>query len=115
MFYPSKLNIHSKLKLIKRQEQLYDLKENQFLADRYVEGECPKCNFDGAYGDQCESCGSSLNATDLINPKSKLSGNKPSLKKTKHWFLPLNNFEEFLNKWFLKEKKRIGRQMFLGK
>ena len=73
----------------KESEQLYDLKENQFLADRYVEGECPKCNFDGAYGDQCESCGSSLNATDLINPKSKLSGNKPSLKKTKHWFLPL--------------------------
>ena len=86
-------------------EQLYDAKENQFLADRYVEGECPKCNFKEAYGDQCENCGSTLNATDLINPKSKLSGNKPSLKKTKHWFLPLNNFENFLKKWFLKEKK----------
>jgi len=84
---------------------LYDEKENQFLADRYVEGECPKCNFDGAYGDQCESCGSSLNPTDLINPKSKLSGNKPSLKKTKHWFLPLNKFDNFLKEWFLKEKK----------
>ena len=84
---------------------MYDEKENQFLADRYVEGECPKCNFDGAYGDQCESCGSSLNPTDLINPKSKLSGNKPSLKKTKHWFLPLNKFDNFLKEWFLKEKK----------
>ena len=89
----------------KETEQLYDSKENQFLADRYVEGECPKCNFKEAYGDQCENCGSTLNATDLINPKSKLSGNKPSLKKTKHWFLPLNNFENFLKKWFLKEKK----------
>ena len=89
----------------KETEQLYDAKENQFLADRYVEGECPKCNFKEAYGDQCENCGSTLNATDLINPKSKLSGNKPSLKKTKHWFLPLNNFENFLKKWFLKEKK----------
>ena len=98
----------------KESEQLYDLKENQFLADRYVEGECPKCNFDGAYGDQCESCGSSLNATELINPKSKLSGNKPSLKKTKHWFLPLNNFEEFLNKWFLKEKKEDWKANVFG-
>ena len=98
----------------KESEQLYDLKENQFLADRYVEGECPKCNFDGAYGDQCESCGSSLNATDLINPKSKLSGNKPSLKKTKHWFLPLNNFEEFLNRWFLKEKKEDWKANVFG-
>ena len=89
----------------KESEQLYDSKENQFLADRYVEGECPKCHFNKAYGDQCESCGSSINATDLINPKSKLSGNKPTLKKTKHWFLPLNNFENFLKKWFLNEKK----------
>ena len=86
-------------------DQLYDSTENQFLADRFVEGECPKCNFDGAYGDQCESCGSTLNATELINPRSKLSGNKPTLKKTKHWFLPLNNFESFLKKWFLIEKK----------
>ncbi|MDG1974465.1 MAG: methionine--tRNA ligase [Flavobacteriaceae bacterium] len=98
----------------KESEQLYDLEENQFLADRYVEGECPKCGFDEAYGDQCESCGSSLNATDLINPKSKLSGNIPSLKKTKHWFLPLNNFEDFLNKWFLKEKKDDWKTNVLG-
>ena len=95
-------------------EQLYDIEENQFLADRYVEGECPKCGFEEAYGDQCESCGSSLNATDLINPKSKLSGNIPSLKKTKLWFLPLNNFEDFLNKWFLKEKKDDWKTNVLG-
>ena len=86
-------------------DQLYDSTENQFLADRFVEGECPKCNFDGAYGDQCESCGATLSATELINPRSKLSGNKPTLKKTKHWFLPLNNFESFLKKWFLIKKK----------
>ncbi len=98
----------------KESEQLYDIEENQFLADRYVEGECPKCGFEEAYGDQCESCGSSLNATDLINPKSKLSGNIPSLKKTKHWFLPLNNFEDFLNKWFLKEKKEDWKTNVLG-
>ena len=99
-------NLHEKGVFVEREsEQLYDEIENQFLADRYVEGECPKCGFMEAYGDQCESCGSSLNATDLINPKSKLSGNKPVLKKTKHWFLPLNNFEPFLKKWFLKDNK----------
>jgi methionyl-tRNA synthetase len=99
-------NLHKKGVFVEREsEQLYDEIENQFLADRYVEGECPKCGFREAYGDQCESCGSSLNATDLINPKSKLSGNKPVLKKTKHWFLPLNNFEPFLKKWFLKDNK----------
>ena len=99
-------NLHEKGIFVEREsEQLYDKIENQFLADRYVEGECPKCGFMEAYGDQCESCGSSLNATDLINPKSKLSGNKPVLKKTKHWFLPLNNFEPFLKKWFLMDNK----------
>ena len=98
----------------KETEQLYDSKENQFLADRYVEGECPKCNYKKAYGDQCEKCGSTLNPSDLINPKSKLSGNKPSLKKTKHWFLPLNNFEDFLKKWFLKEKKSDWKTNVFG-
>ena len=99
-------NLYEKGVFVEREsEQLYDEIENQFLADRYVEGGCPKCGFGEAYGDQCESCGSSLNATDLINPKSKLSGNKPVLKKTKHWFLPLNNFEPFLKKWFLKDNK----------
>ena len=98
----------------KETEQLYDEKENQFLADRFVTGFCPKCKSDEAYGDQCESCGSTLNATDLLNPKSKLSGNKPILKKTKHWFLPLNNFENFLKDWFLKEKKSDWKTNVFG-
>ena len=98
----------------KESEQLYDEKENQFLADRFIEGECPKCGYKEAYGDQCESCGSSLNATDLINPKSKLSGNKPIFKKTKHWFLPLNNFESFLKKWFLVENKKTWKTNVFG-
>ena len=93
---------------------MYDKIENQFLADRYVEGECPKCGFLEAYGDQCESCGSSLNATDLINPKSKLSGNTPVLKKTKHWFLPLNNFDSFLKKWFIEENKEKWKTNVFG-
>ncbi len=85
--------------------QLYDEKEQQFLADRFVTGTCPKCGFEEAYGDQCENCGSSLNATDLINPKSTLSGAKPSLKETKHWFLPLERYEDFLKKWILEDHK----------
>ena len=98
----------------KESEQLYDEKENQFLADRFIEGECPKCGYKEAYGDQCESCGSSLNATDLINPKSKLSGNKPIFKKTKHWFLPLNNFESFLKKWFLVDNEKTWKTNVFG-
>ncbi|MDA9616880.1 methionine--tRNA ligase [Flavobacteriaceae bacterium] len=98
----------------KESEQLYDAKENQFLADRFIEGECPKCGYKEAYGDQCESCGSSLNATDLINPKSKLSGNKPVFKKTKHWFLPLNNFESFLKKWFLVDNEKTWKTNVFG-
>ena len=98
----------------KESEQLYDETENQFLADRFIEGECPKCGYKEAYGDQCESCGSSLNATDLINPKSKLSGNKPIFKKTKHWFLPLNNFESFLKKWFLIENEKTWKTNVFG-
>ena len=98
----------------KESEQLYDAKENQFLADRFIVGECPKCGYKEAYGDQCESCGSSLNATDLINPKSKLSGNKPVYKKTKHWFLPLNNFESFLKKWFLVDNEKTWKTNVFG-
>ncbi len=85
--------------------QLYDDQEQQFLADRFVTGICPKCGFEEAYGDQCENCGSSLNATDLINPKSTLSGAVPSLKETKHWFLPLERYEDFLKKWILEDHK----------
>ncbi|MDR0971720.1 MAG: methionine--tRNA ligase [Bacteroidales bacterium] len=85
--------------------QYYDETSKIFLADRYIVGTCPLCGNDKAYGDQCEKCGSSLNATDLINPHSVLSGDKPVLKETKHWFLPLNNYEDFLRKWILEEHK----------
>jgi methionyl-tRNA synthetase len=90
---------------IKTTQQLYDENENQFLADRYVVGECPKCGHKHAYGDQCENCGASLSPNDLINPKSRLSGSKPILKETKHWYLPLGNYEDFLNKWIIEGKK----------
>ena len=82
-------------------EQLYDAKANQFLADRFVTGTCPKCGHEEAYGDQCEKCGSTLNATDLINPKSTITGEIPVMKSTKHWFLPLDRYDEFLRKWIL--------------
>ncbi len=86
-------------------DQLYDEDAQQFLADRFVTGTCPKCGHEEAYGDQCENCGTSLNATDLINPKSTLSGAVPTLKKTKHWFLPLDKHEAFLREWILKDHK----------
>ena len=82
-------------------EQLYDAKANQFLADRFVIGTCPKCGYEEAYGDQCEKCGSTLNATDLINPKSTITGEIPVMKATKHWFLPLDRYDEFLREWIL--------------
>lgn len=80
-------------------EQFYDEKEQQFLADRYIIGTCPKCNYDNAYGDQCEKCGSTLSPTDLINPKSAISGNTPILKTTSHWYLPMNKHEDWLRTW----------------
>ncbi len=86
-------------------EQLYDEEANQFLADRFVIGTCPKCGNEEAYGDQCERCGSSLNATDLINPKSTITGAVPTLKTTKHWFLPLDRYEGFLKEWILEGHK----------
>ncbi len=86
-------------------EQLYDEEAQQFLADRFVMGTCPRCGNEEAYGDQCENCGSSLNATDLINPKSTITGGVPSLKKTKHWFLPLDRYESFLKQWILEDHK----------
>lgn len=91
--------------VVKTSEQLYDEANKQFLADRYITGTCPHCNNDKAYGDQCEKCGSSLNATDLINPKSVLSGNVPILKETKHWYLPLDKYEPWLRKWILEDHK----------
>ncbi len=86
-------------------EQLYDPEAKQYLADRFVTGTCPKCNHTEAYGDQCEQCGSSLNATELINPKSTLSGAEPILKKTKHWFLPLDQYEDFMKEWVIEGHK----------
>ncbi|MGB3343187.1 MAG: methionine--tRNA ligase [Aequorivita sp.] len=95
-------------------EQLYDEEANQFLADRFVVGTCPKCGYEEAYGDQCENCGSSLNATDLINPKSVISGNKPIFKETKHWFLPLNEYEDFLKDWILVNHKKDWKTNVYG-
>lgn len=80
-------------------EQYYDEQAKQFLADRYIIGTCPKCGFENAYGDQCENCGSTLNPQDLINPRSSLSGNTPIIKKTSHWYLPLDKYQEWLNEW----------------
>lgn len=89
----------------KTTEQYYDEEAKQFLADRYIMGTCPHCANENAYGDQCEKCGTSLNATDLINPRSAISGNKPVLRETSHWFLPLDKYEPFLKKWILDEHK----------
>lgn len=86
-------------------EQYYDNEASQFLADRYITGTCPHCKNEKAYGDQCEACGTSLNATDLINPKSTISGSTPVLKETKHWYLPLDKHEAWLKKWILEDNK----------
>ena len=89
----------------KTSEQLYDEKAGQFLADRYVTGTCPHCGYEHAYGDQCEKCGTSLNATDLINPRSAITGNTPVLRETSHWFLPLDKWEPRLRSWILEDHK----------
>jgi methionyl-tRNA synthetase len=100
--------------LVKETEQLYDPEANTFLADRFVTGTCPVCQNTEAYGDQCESCGSSLNATDLIKPKSTLSGSIPEFKKTKHWFLPLDQHEAFIEEWILKGHKKDWKPNVYG-
>lgn len=100
--------------LVKETEQLYDPEANTFLADRFVIGTCPVCQNTEAYGDQCESCGSSLNATDLIKPKSTLSGSIPEFKKTKHWFLPLDQHEAFIEEWILKGHKKDWKPNVYG-
>ena len=89
----------------KTSEQYYDEEAGQFLADRYIVGKCPHCGNENAYGDQCEACGSSLNPTDLINPRSAITGNIPVLRETKHWYLPLDQHEEWLRHWILEEHK----------
>ncbi len=86
-------------------KQYFDEAENQFLADRYIIGTCPKCEYEAAYGDQCENCGSSLSPEELIDPRSVISGNKPILKETKHWYLPLDKYENWLKQWILEEHK----------
>lgn len=95
-------------------EQLYDEQAQQFLADRFVTGTCPKCANEEAYGDQCEKCGTSLNATDLINPKSTITGSKPILKSTKHWFLPLDQYDAFLREWILEGHKNDWKPNVYG-
>ena len=95
-------NMHADGKFIEETtEQLFDEEAQQFLADRFVTGTCPKCDHPEAYGDQCEQCGSALSAIELINPKSTLSGSVPQLKATKHWFLPLDQYENFIREWIL--------------
>lgn len=86
-------------------EQYYDEEAHQFLADRYIKGECPHCHYDGAYGDQCEHCGTALSPLELINPTSTLSGSKPVIKKTKNWYLPLNDYQQWLKEWILEGHK----------
>jgi len=89
----------------KTTEQYYDVENKQFLADRYITGTCPKCGFERAYGDQCESCGTALSPTELINPMSMISGNQPVLKETKHWYMPLDQYEPWLKEWILEGHK----------
>ena len=98
----------------KTSDQLYDNEEKQFLADRYVTGECPKCYNKNAYGDQCEKCGSTLSPEELINPKSTISGSKPIIKKTKHWFLPLDRYEKFITSWIEKKDKVKWKSNVIG-
>lgn len=107
--------LHAKGEFIEEvTEQFYDADANQFLADRFVVGTCPKCGNEESYGDQCEKCGTSHNATDLINPKSAITGATPSLKETKHWFLPLDKHEAFLKKWILEGHKKDWKSNVYG-
>jgi methionyl-tRNA synthetase len=107
------LNAHGKF-IEETVAQLYDEEANQFLADRFVIGTCPKCGNEESYGDQCENCGTSHNAQDLINPKSVITGNVPSLKETRHWYLPLDQYENWLNEWILKGHKNDWKTNVLG-
>jgi methionyl-tRNA synthetase len=111
--YFKKLYDEGKL-IEKTSMQYYDEEAKQFLADRYITGTCPHCKNEHAYGDQCEVCGTSLNATDLINPRSALSGNTPVLKETKHWYLPLDQYDPWLRKWILKGHKDDWRPTVYG-
>jgi len=99
---------------LKKSEQFYDTKENQFLADRYISGDCPICNAKDAYGDQCEKCGSTLSPEELKNPKSTISDSSPVLKETKHYYIKLNEFEQFLRNWITVENKDIWKANVIG-
>ena len=99
---------------IKDSDQYFDVEANTFLADRYIVGTCPVCANPNAYGDQCENCGTSLSPEQLINPRSTLSGNAPIKKATKHWYLPLDKYEDFLRKWILEEHKEDWKANVLG-
>jgi methionyl-tRNA synthetase len=109
------VKLHSEGKFVEQiTGQLYDEQAKQFLADRFVVGTCPKCGNDEAYGDQCEKCGSTLNATDLINPKSTITGTVPITKSTKHWFLPLDQYDSFLREWILVGHKNDWKTNVFG-
>ena len=92
--------------------QYYDEEAHTFLADRYITGECPHCHAEGAYGDQCEKCGTALSPTELINPKSAISGSKPVMRETKHWYLPLDQHEAWLRQWILEEHKEWRNNVY---
>ena len=109
----SKLEANGDLET-KENEQYFDESAQTFLADRYIKGTCPSCNYDSAYGDQCEKCGKSLSPEELINPVSTLSGNAPIKKTTKHWYLPLNRHEDFLREWILEEHANDWRPSVVG-
>ncbi|MBC8051552.1 MAG: methionine--tRNA ligase [Sphingobacteriaceae bacterium] len=109
------LNLYNKGEFLEKEsEQYYDEEYDQFLADRYIIGTCPNCNNEGAYGDQCEKCGTSLNPMDLINPKSTLSGKAPVLRVTKHWYLPLDKYQPWLEEWLIEGKKNKWKSNVYG-
>lgn len=109
------LNLYEKDEFIEKfSDQYFDEEYQQFLADRYIIGTCPNCGNENAYGDQCEKCGTSLSPTDLINPRSTLSGNPPVLKPTKHWYLPLDKYQPWLEKWLLEGKKDVWKTNVYG-
>lgn len=109
------LNLYQKGEFIEKYSaQFFDEEYQQFLADRYITGTCPHCGHGGAYGDQCEKCGTSLNPTDLIDPISTLSGKTPVLKETKHWYLPLDRYQAWLEKWLLEDKKGVLKSNVYG-
>ncbi len=107
--------LYNKKKFVEEvSEQYFDEQASEFLADRYIVGTCPNCGNDNAYGDQCEKCGTTLSPSELINPKSMLSGNIPILKETKNWYLPLNDYEDFLNEWIIEGHKEDWKPNVYG-